>query len=98
MLAGLAGFTAIGVSFCDVWSAETFTTLDTVMLGELALAGTPASEPATNVATANAALVGLIDPPSGLVDDVSEAGVRAPGQRVVAGSGAGVGTGRAVRG
>src|SRR5690349_9837550 len=64
MLFGLAGLMAIGVSFCDVWSADTSTTPDTAILGELALAGTAASAPAANANTANATLVDLMVPPS----------------------------------
>src|SRR5690348_5468340 len=64
MLFGLAGLLAIGVSFCDVWSAYSSPSPDTAIPGGPALAGTPASAPAANSTTANATLVGLMVPPS----------------------------------
>src|SRR5262245_38658670 len=63
MLAGLTGLTASGVSFWDVWSPDTSTTLDTVMRVGLAAAATAVSEPTTTVTVAIAIPNGLMSPP-----------------------------------
>src|SRR5512146_497283 len=63
MLAGLAGLTAIGVSFWAVWSPETSTTFEMVMPPALAVAAVAASEPEISAITASATPTGLMIPP-----------------------------------